>query len=82
VTATLLKIAPNDAIAPGNEAIAESLRRLADAIEGDAYDEVATVVCVIEPRTEPLTYQVYGDRIDTARMLGLLTMSAIQRATE
>lgn len=78
MSAAVLKFVPNDAIAPNNDAIAESLVNLATMVRDGLFGNLNTVLCVIEPVIDPLTYQVYGQPLDRARAIGLLTMLAVR----
>lgn len=73
----VVALTPNLAIAPGNELIAQSLEALAERIRDGEFESVANVLCVVESRTIDILTFVYGDRLDKARAIGLLTMAML-----
>ena len=75
---TNLTALPQTGYAPNNKAIAAHLRQLADWMELPDAAPVKNVVLVMEYCDGDLRRQTVGAPCDRARVIGLLTMAAVQ----
>lgn len=68
---------PATCLAPNNADVAKRLHELASAIENGTWGKVHTVTVLLESEGR-IHRQLYGHPIDTARLIGLLTMATSQ----
>lgn len=62
--------------APSNKDLADRIRRFAEDVEDGCWDDsVKNVICIIEDKDGVLHRQTFGNIIDYARVVGLLTLS-------
>jgi hypothetical protein len=73
--ASVIRLPPTG-LAPDNACVAEELRRLAEWIEDGDFDEVITVIAVIEDGEGQIHRQTIGRPCDRARAVGLLTFAS------
>lgn len=72
---------PANGYAPNNVSVAQSLRDLADRIENNKMD-VRSVVSVVEDNDGDICLDVIGNRMDYARLVGVLWFAQQKAGTE
>lgn len=71
---------PSTGIAKCNADIAKHLRDLAEEFERDGATEIRNVVTLVEHKPDgSLAVAVVGDRIDNARLVGILEFAKFQQ---
>lgn len=72
---------PLNGLAPDNELVAAHLQEHVDWLRDGSYGDVRNVVLLIETDNGQVLRRTCGQRIDRARVIGLLTLAAARAAT-